>query len=92
MIDRDTLAICRVCSLNTARGGDLIREHHRGFRLGKSGWRRSVLEDERVFRGGATKILSQKIAERVRSRSDAVRETSAQRVAEFSKSWRIANC
>ena len=36
-----------------------------------------VLEDERVFRGGATKILGEKIAERVRSAAAPVaRETS----------------
>ena len=45
-----------------------------------------VLEDERVFRGGATRILGEKIAERVRSADAPVpRETSSQRVAEFSE-------
>ena len=45
-----------------------------------------VLEDERVFRGGATQILSEKIAERVRGTASPIgRETSPQRVAEFSK-------
>jgi D-lactate dehydrogenase len=51
-----------------------------------AGFGLDVLENERVFRGGATKILGEKIAERVRSAAAPVsRETSPQLLAEFSK-------
>jgi D-lactate dehydrogenase len=90
MINRNTLGICRpgLLLINTARGGlidtaALIEALNSGKVAGLG---LDVLEDERVFRGGATKILSQNIAERVRSaRGTVVRETSPQRVAEFSK-------
>ncbi|HEY5811665.1 MAG TPA: NAD(P)-dependent oxidoreductase [Terrimicrobiaceae bacterium] len=90
MINRETLALCRegIFLINTARGalidpGALLdaldSEKVAGVGL-------DVLEDERVFRGGATQILGEKIAERVRSAAAPIsRETSAQRVAEFSK-------
>jgi D-lactate dehydrogenase len=90
MINRKTLALCRSGALliNTARGGlidsgalieALDTEQVAGVGL-------DVLEDERVFRGGATKILGEKIAERVRSTAAPVaRETSPHRVTEFSK-------
>ena len=90
MINRETLALCRsgVLLINTARGGlidsgALIEALDSGQVAGVG---LDVLEDERVFRGGATKILGEKIAERVRSAAAPVaRETSPQRVAEFSK-------
>lgn len=90
MINRDTLAICRsgLLLINTARGGlidssALIEALDSGQVAGVG---LDVLEDERVFRGGATQILSEKIAERVRSTASPIaRETSPQRVAEFSK-------
>jgi D-lactate dehydrogenase len=90
MINRNTLASCRpgLLLINTARGGlidpgALIEALDSGNVAGVG---LDVVEDERVFRGGATRILSQNIAERVRSAAGTVaRETSAQRVAEFSK-------
>ena len=90
MINREALALCRpgVLLINTARGGlidsgalieALDAEQVAGVGL-------DVLEDERVFQGGATQILSEKIAERVRSSAGTmIRETSKQRVSEFSK-------
>jgi D-lactate dehydrogenase len=90
MINRASLAICRpgLLLINTARGGLIdTRALLEALDSGKvAGVGLDVVEDERVFRGGATKILSQKIAERVRSAATTmVRETSPQRVAEFSK-------
>jgi D-lactate dehydrogenase len=90
MINREALALCRpgLLLINTARGGlvdsgALIEALESGQVAGVG---LDVLEDERVFQGGATQILSEKIAERVRSSAGTmVRETSAQRVAEFSK-------
>ncbi len=90
MINREALALCRsgVLLINTARGGlidsgALIEALDSGQVAGVG---LDVLEDERVFRGGATQILTEKIAERVRSSAGTmIRETSAQRVAEFSK-------
>ncbi len=90
MINREALALCRpgVLLINTARGGlidsgALIEALDAGQVAGVG---LDVLEDERVFRGGATQILSEKIAERVRSSAGTmIRETSAQRVSEFSK-------
>lgn len=90
MINREALALCRsgVLLINTARGGlidsgALIEALDSGQVAGVG---LDVLEDERVFRGGATQILSEKIAERVRSSvGTMIRETSAQRVSEFSK-------
>jgi D-lactate dehydrogenase len=90
MINREALVLCRpgVLLINTARGGlidsgALIEALDAGKVAGVG---LDVLEDERVFRGGATQILSEKIAERVRSSAGTmIRETSAQRVSEFSK-------
>jgi D-lactate dehydrogenase len=90
MINRGSLATCRrgLLLINTARGGlidsgALIEALDSGKVAGIG---LDVLEDERVFRGGATQILGQKIAERVRTADATIpRETSAQRVAEFSK-------
>ena len=90
MINRETLALCRlgVLLINTARGGlidsgALIEALDSGQVAGVG---LDVLEDERVFRRGATQILSEKIAERVRSAAAPVaRETSPRRVSEFSK-------
>jgi D-lactate dehydrogenase len=90
MINRETLGHCRPGSIliNTARGALVdslaVLEALDAAKL--DGFGLDVLEDERVFRGGATKILGEKIAERVRNAAPATpRETSAQRVAEFSK-------
>ena len=90
MINREALALCRpgVLLINTARGGlidsSALIEALDSGRVAGVGL--DVLEDERVFRGGATQILSEKIAERVRSSAGTmIRETSAQRVSEFSK-------
>jgi len=90
MINRDTLAICGsgLLLINTARGGLIdSRALIEALDSGKvAGVGLDVLEDERVFRGGATQILGEKIAERVRSAAAPVaRETSPHRVAEFSK-------
>jgi len=90
MINRETLGLCPRGALliNTARGGlidtgAVIEALDEGKLAGLG---LDVLEDERVFRGGATRILGEKIAERVRSADAPVpRETSSQRVAEFSK-------
>ena len=90
LINRETLALCRpgVILINTARGGlidsgALIEALDSGQVAGVG---LDVLEDERVFHGGATQILGEKIAERVRAAATPVaRETSQQRVAEFSK-------
>jgi D-lactate dehydrogenase len=77
-----------VILINSARGGlidsgALIEALDSGQVAGVG---LDVLEDERVFHGGATKILGEKIAERVRAAAIPVaRETSQQRVAEFSK-------
>lgn len=92
MINRETLALCRpgVLIINTARGG-LIDTAAAVDALDSgqvAGLGLDVLEDERIFQeGGATPLLGQKIAERVRSTSSApdVRETTPQRVAEFSR-------
>ncbi|HEY5704979.1 MAG TPA: NAD(P)-dependent oxidoreductase [Terrimicrobiaceae bacterium] len=88
MINRETLALCRpeVFLVNTARGGlidagAVIEALDSGQVAGVG---LDVLEDERIFHGGAAPILGEKIAERVRNTAVA-RETSAQRVAEFSK-------
>ena len=90
MINREALALCRpgLLLINTARGGlidsSALIEALDSGRVAGVGL--DVLEDERVFRGGATQVLSEKIAERVRSSAGRmIRETSAQRVAEFSK-------
>ena len=90
MINRGTLALCRggVLLINTARGGlidtDAVIEALDSGQVDGVGL--DVLEDERVFGGGAAKILGEKIAERVRSATAPVgRETSPHRVAEFSK-------
>ncbi|MET0252747.1 MAG: NAD(P)-dependent oxidoreductase, partial [Terrimicrobiaceae bacterium] len=90
MINRETLALCRlgVLFVNTARGGRidsgaLIEALDSGQVAGVG---LDVLEDERVFRRKATQILSEKIAERVRSAAAPVaREASPRRVSEFSK-------
>jgi D-lactate dehydrogenase len=90
IINRETLALCRggVLLINTARGAlidtDAVIEALDSGQLDGVGL--DVLEDERVFRGGATQILGEKIAARVRSATAPVaRETSPHRVAEFSK-------
>ena len=90
MINREMLALCRsgLLLINTARGALMdsgaVIEALDAERLAGVGL--DVLEDERVFRGGATKILGEKIAERVRGASAPVsREPSPQRLAEFSK-------
>jgi D-lactate dehydrogenase len=90
MINRETLALCRpgLLLINTARGALVDSAAAIGaLDAGKlAGLGLDVLEDERVFRGGATKILGEKIAERVRSAAAPVpREASPKRVAEFSK-------
>ena len=90
MIKRETLALCRlgVLLINTARGGlidsgAVIEALDTGQVAGVG---LDVLEDERVFHGGAAQILGEKIAERVRSTAVPVaKETSPHRVAEFSK-------
>lgn len=92
MINRETLALCRpgVLIINTARGG-LIDTASAVEALDSgqvAGLGLDVLEDERIFQeGGATPLLGKKIAERVRNASiaPAVRETTPQRVAEFSR-------
>jgi D-lactate dehydrogenase len=90
MINREMLALCRsgLLLINTARGALMdsgaVIEALDAKRVAGVGL--DVLEDESVFRGGATKILGEKIAERVRSASAPVsREPSPQRLAEFSK-------
>ncbi len=92
MINRESLALCPpgILLINTARGGlidnEAMIEALDAGRVGGLGL--DVLEDERVFQGGgATSILSEKIAERVHNASSTPvsREFSPARVAEFSR-------
>lgn len=92
MINRETLALCRpgVLIINTARGGLLDTSAAlEALDSGQvAGLGLDVLEDERVFQeGGATPLLGKKIAERVRAAAPGpgIRETTPQRVAEFSR-------
>lgn len=92
MINRTTLALCRpgVLIINTARGGlidtaAMVAALDAG-RVAGAGL--DVLEDERIFQeGGATPLLGRKIAERVHnvSGTPVLRETSSERVTEFSR-------
>lgn len=91
MINRETLSLCRPGTLliNTARGALIdttaaIEALDAGV-LGGLGL--DVLEDERVFHyGGTTQLLSEQIAERVRTGAPSPgRETTPDRVAEFSR-------
>lgn len=91
MINRQSLALCQPGALliNTARGGlmdtEAVIEALDSGQIGGLGL--DVLEDERVFQGGATSILGEKIAERVHNSnpSPGRREFSPERVAEFSR-------
>ena len=89
MINRETLAMCRpgVLLVNTARGGlidtEAVIEALDSGQVGGLGL--DVLEDERVFQGGATSILGEQIAERVRAAHNPAPETSPERLAEFSR-------
>lgn len=89
LINKDTLALCRpgVFIINTARGGlintaDVIealdRNHVAGLGL-------DVMEDERVFQGGMTSVVGEKIVERLRSSGSGSREPSRGRLVEFSR-------
>jgi len=90
MFNRETLALCRPGALliNTARGALIdTAAAVDALESGQlAGLGLDVLEDERVFQeGGAAPLLSRKIAERVHSAGPGVRETTAARVAEFSR-------
>jgi lactate dehydrogenase-like 2-hydroxyacid dehydrogenase len=91
LINRETLALCRGAPLliNTARGAlvDSVAVIEALDEPKLAGFGLDVLEDERVFRGGATKILGEKIAERVRSAAAPVsRETSPSEWRSFQSS------
>jgi len=91
LINRETLALCRpgAVLINTARGGlidtEAVLEALDAGRLAGLGL--DVIEDERVFHGGAAPILGQQIAERVHraTRGATGREASPTRVKEFSQ-------
>jgi len=91
MINAATLADCQdgAVLINTARGGLIDMEAViAALDEGRlSGLALDVLEDESVFHGGVTATLGERIAERVRSAqaNPVSRETSAGRVAEFSR-------
>ncbi len=90
MINHESLASCRdgVLIINTARGALIdTTAVIEALDSGKvAGLGLDVLEDERVFKGGAAAILGQKIAERVHASSAPPnREFSENRVAEFSR-------
>ncbi len=91
MINRETLALCKeeILLINTARGGlldpEAIREALDQGRIAGLGL--DVLEDESIFHDSVTSLLGEKIVERVRnaSASPVSKETSPQRLAEFSR-------
>lgn len=88
LMNRETLALCRdgILLINTSRGGLMDSEAIlEALDSGKiAGLGLDVLEDERVFQGGAAPLLGEKIAERVRSsHPQEVREPSPERLAEF---------
>lgn len=91
IINRESLALCQpgVLLINTGRGGLMdtaaVIEALDSGQVGGLGL--DVLEDERVFKDSATSLLGQKIAERVRNTAAGAipRESSAARVAEFSR-------
>jgi len=91
MINRESLAQCRdgLLLINTARGGLVDTQAAiEALDSGKlAGMGLDVLEDERVFQGGATSLLGEKIARRVHNASagQVTRDFSSDRVAEFSK-------
>lgn len=90
VINRESLALCQegILLINTARGGlidsEAVIEALDSGQLGGLGL--DVLEDERVFQGGAASVLGEKIAERVRNTNGPVgKESPAARLAEFSR-------
>jgi len=91
IINRQTLALCRKGALiiNTGRGALMetaaVVEALDAGQIGGLGL--DVLEDERVFKGGAASLMGEKIAERVRSTEagSIPREPSEARLAEFSR-------
>jgi len=90
IVDRESLALCQPRSIliNTARGGLLdlpsVIEALDEGRLAGLGL--DVLEDERVFQGGAASILGAQIASRVHNASPSeVREFSSERLEEFTR-------
>lgn len=87
VINRAALEMCRdgVVFINTARGGLLDMEAvYEGLESGKvGGLGLDVLEDERVFRGGASRILGEQIAERVRVAGDEKGRGGALRLEEI---------
>jgi len=90
IINRESLAQCQegILLINTARGGlidsQAVVAALDSGQLGGLGL--DVIEDERLFQGGAAHILSEKIAERVRNTNGPVgKEAPAARLAEFSR-------
>lgn len=91
IINRENLPLCRpgVLIINTGRGGLLetsaVVEALDAGQVGGLGL--DVLEDERLFKGGAASLMGEKIAERVRNTSagSIPREPSENRLAEFSR-------
>ncbi len=86
-LDKKNLALCKpgVLIINTARGALLdmesVMEGLNDGRIGGLGL--DVLEDESVFAGGATSILSRQIAERVRVSSESKSGKNPSRVDEI---------
>lgn len=88
LINQEKLNLCRDGALliNTARGGLVdTKAAVKALESGKlGGLGVDVLEDERVFHGGATPILGREIAERVHNAASAVQSLeSTSRLAEF---------
>lgn len=80
LLNRETIARCKpgVIIINTARGGlmdlDAVTEALESGQIGGLGL--DVLEDERIFHGGASNILGRQIAERVRVEENEEQEGS----------------
>jgi D-lactate dehydrogenase len=91
LLNQDTFAKCKpgVILINTARGflidTEALTEALESGQVGGAGL--DVIEEETVFRGGATAVLGQQISERLRSAgpdSDRV-STSPERLEEISR-------
>lgn len=87
LIRKETLALCKpgVILINTARGSlldmDAVVEGLDSGHIGGLGL--DVLEDESVFRGGASNILGEQIARRVRGAGDQEKGTDSFRLEEI---------
>ena len=89
MLNRQTLALCRpgVLIINTARGrlieSEALLEAIDSGQVGGAGL--DVLEEEKVFRGGATEQLGAQIADRVRESGGERIALPAARMKEISR-------